>query len=177
MKFNKTKINDLYIIEPEPRIDERGHLMRTFCEEEFKKNSIVFKIVQTNLTLTKIKNTVRGMHFQTSPMAEDKIVQCLRGAIYDVAIDLRSNSLTYGQWVAVELNENNKKMFLIPKGMAHGFQTTADNCEVQYFMSEFYSADHASGVRWDDPYFNIKWPLADPMLSDKDKAWPLIKST
>ena len=175
MIFKETKITDLFIVEPEQKIDERGYLMRTFCKEEFKANGSTFKIVQINQTLTKKKNTIRGMHFQSPPMAEDKIVQCLRGAIYDVAIDLRSNSLTYGQWVAVELNEDNKKMFLIPKGMAHGFQTLTDNCEVLYFMSEYYSPDHASGVRWDDSNFNIKWPLANPSLSDKDKTWPLLK--
>ena len=175
MKMKEAKIKGLYIIEGEPRVDERGYLMRTFCQEELGKIGLEFNIVQANQTLTKAKNTVRGMHFQLAPRAEDKIVQCLRGTIYDVALDVRPDSPTYGQWVAVELSEDNKKMFLIPKGLAHGFQTLTDNCEVQYFMSEFYSPERASGVRWDDPFFNIHWPLANPSLSDKDKAWPLIK--
>ncbi|MBU4601434.1 dTDP-4-dehydrorhamnose 3,5-epimerase, partial [Candidatus Parcubacteria bacterium] len=145
MKFKKTKLKGLYIIEPEPRIDERGYLMRTFCKEELNKYGLQFTIVQVNQTLTKKKGTVRGMHFQTPPKAEDKIVQCLHGAIYDVAIDLRADSPTYGKWVAEELNEDNKKMFFIPKGFAHGFQSLTNNCEVQYFMSEFYSPEHASG--------------------------------
>ncbi len=175
MKFTATKIQGLYIIEGEPRADERGYLMRTFCQDELAKNGLEFNIVQANQTLTKAKNTVRGMHWQLAPKTEDKIVQCLRGTIYDVALDVRPDSPTYGQWVAIELSGDNKKMFLIPKGLAHGFQTLTDNCEVQYFMSEFYSPEHASGVRWDDPFFNIKWPLANPSLSEKDKVWPLIK--
>ncbi|MBA3047742.1 dTDP-4-dehydrorhamnose 3,5-epimerase [Patescibacteria group bacterium] len=175
MKFKKTKLKGLYIIEPEPRIDERGYLMRTFCKEELNKYGLQFTIVQVNQTLTKKKGTVRGMHFQTPPKAEDKIVQCLHGAIYDVAIDLRADSPTYGKWVAEELNEDNKKMFFIPKGFAHGFQSLTNNCEVQYFMSEFYSPEHASGVRWDDSIFNIKWPIKNLSLSEKDKNWPLAK--
>lgn len=175
MKFKKTKLKGLYIIEPEPRIDERGYLMRTFCKEELNKYGLQFTIVQVNQTLTKKKGTVRGMHFQTPPKAEDKIVQCLHGAIYDVAIDLRADSPTYGKWVAEKLNEDNKKMFFIPKGFAHGFQSLTNNCEVQYFMSEFYSPEHASGVRWDDSIFNIKWPIKNLSLSEKDKNWPLAK--
>jgi len=175
MKFKKTKLKGLYIIEPEPRIDERGYLMRTFCKEELNKYGLQFTIVQVNQTLTKKKGTVRGMHFQTPPKAEDKIVQCLHGAIYHVAIDLRADSPTYGKWVAEELNEDNKKMFFIPKGFAHGFQSLTNNCEVQYFMSEFYSPEHASGVRWDDSIFNIKWPIKNLSLSEKDKNWPLAK--
>lgn len=149
--------------------------MRTFCKEELNKYGLQFTIVQVNQTLTKKKGTVRGMHFQTPPKAEDKIVQCLHGAIYDVAIDLRADSPTYGKWVAEELNEDNKKMFFIPKGFAHGFQSLTNNCEVQYFMSEFYSPEHASGVRWDDSIFNIKWPIKNLSLSEKDKNWPLAK--
>lgn len=174
MKFKGTKIKGLYIIEPEPRIDDRGYLMRIFCEEELKKYGLQFTIVQASQTLTKKKGTIRGMHFQKSPKAEDKIVQCIQGAIYDVAIDLRKDSLTYGQWVAEELNEKNKKMFYIPKGFAHGFQSLVDDCQVQYFMSEFYSAEHSLGVRWDDPFFNIKWSIKNPILSEKDKNWSLI---
>lgn len=174
MKFHKTKIEGLYLIEPEPKTDERGSLSRIFCEEEFGKNGLEFKIVQVNHSLTKNKGTIRGMHFQKEPKAEDKIVQCIRGTVYDVAIDLRKNSPTYGQWMAEELNENNKKMFFIPKGFIHGFQTLTDNCELLYFMSEFYSPEHASGVRWDDPFFKISWPIKNPILSEKDKNWPLI---
>lgn len=173
MKFIETKIKDLYVIELEPKIDDRGYLMRIFCEEELKKINVNFKIVQASQTLTKEKNTLRGIHFQKEPRAEDKIVRCLRGRVFDVAVDLRQNSPTFGQWVAQELSEENKKMFLIPKGFAHGFQTLTPNCEVLYFMSEYYSGEHASGVRYDDPFFNIEWPLKNPFLAEKDKNWPL----
>lgn len=175
MIFHKTKIDGLYIIKPELKIDERGYFARIFCEEEFKKNSLVFRIVQANQSLTKRKGTIRGMHFQKPPKAEDKIVFCIQGAIYDVAIDLRQNSPTYGQWVAEELSEENKKMFLIPKGFAHGFQLLTDESEVLYFLSEFYSPEYETGVRWNDPFFNIKWPIENPILSEKDKNWPLMK--
>lgn len=176
MKIKETKIKELYIIEPELKVDERGYFARIFCKKELKKIGFDIEIVQINRSLTKKKGTIRGMHFQKYPKAEDKIVQCIRGTIYDVAIDLRKVSQTYGKWVAQVLTENNKKMFLIPKGFAHGFQTLTDNCEVLYFMSEFYSPEHASGVRWNDPFFNISWPIKNPtVISEKDKNWPLIK--
>lgn len=174
MKFKKTKIEGLYIIELEPYVDERGDFVRVFCQKELAEIGIEFKIAQINQSLTKKRGTIRGMHFQKPPKAEDKIVRCLRGAIYDVAIDLRQDSSTYGQWLAQELTEDNKKMFLIPKGVAHGLQTLVDNCEVQYFMSEFYSPEHSSGVYWNDQFFNIKWPIKNPILSEKDKNWPLM---
>jgi len=175
MKFIETKIKGLYVIEPELKIDKRGYFTRIFCKKEFARIGFNFKIVQVNRSLNLKKGTLRGMHFQKPPKAEDKIVQCLKGAIYDVAIDLRKNSPSYGQWLAIELNEENKKMFFIPKGFAHGFLSLADNSEVLYFMSEFYSPEYESGVRWDDPFFNIKWPIKNPILSEKDKNWPLIK--
>ena len=177
MKFHETKLNGLYLIEQEPRIDERGYFVRIFCEAEFKKAGIKdFKIVQGNQSLTKKKGTIRGMHFQKEPKAEDKFLQCLKGAIYDVVIDLRESSPTFGQWCANELSEANKRMLFIPKGFAHGFQALSDDCLIEYFMSEFYAPDHADGVRWDDPFFNITWPIAKPsVISDNDKKWPLMK--
>ena len=173
MIFHKTKIKGLYITELELKKDERGSFARIFGQDELAREGLNFKIVQANRSLTLTKGTIRGMHFQKEPNAEDKIVQCLRGRVYDVVIDLRKNSPTYGQWLAEELSEDNSKMFYIPKGFAHGFQTLTDNCEMQYFMSEFYSSEHASGIRWDDPIFNITWPVAVTDLSDKDKKWPL----
>ncbi len=175
MKFKETKIKDLYIIEPEFHIDKRGYFARIFCKKEFKRIGFDFEIVQINRSLNKKKGIIRGMHFQKPPKAEDKIVQCIRGAIYDVAVDFRKSSPTYGQWVAVELNEENKKMFLIPKGFTHGFQSLKDNSEILYFLSEFYSSEYEGGVRWDDPFFNIKWPIKNPFLLERDKNWPLIQ--
>jgi len=176
MIFHKTKIKDLYIIEPEPHKDERGDFARTFCKDEIlRATGINFDIKQINQSLTLKRGTIRGMHFQKEPKSEDKIVQCLKGKIYDVAVDIRKNSKTYGQWVAEELGEENKKMFFIPKGFAHGFQTLAENCEVQYFMSEFYDQKLSSGVRFDDKFLNIIWPIKNPILSKGDKNWPLVK--
>lgn len=175
MIFHKTKIKDVYIIEPEFKKDERGYLGRFFCKNELAKNGIKFDIAQISQSLISKKGTIKGLHFQKFPKSEDKVIQCISGAIYDVAVDLRNGSDTYGQWFSVELTEDNKRMVLIPKGFAHGFQTLADNCEVQYFMSEFYSPEYESGVRWNDPAFNIKWPIKDPTLSKKDNNWPLIK--
>jgi dTDP-4-dehydrorhamnose 3,5-epimerase len=177
MDFKETKIKGLYIIDLKPYSDERGFFARNFCKQEFAKAGIDFDIVQANLSLTKKKGTIRGLHFQSQPKAEDKIVQCLRGTIYDVAVDLRKDSQTFGQWVAQELSAENKKMFLIPKGFAHGFQVLEEDCLLQYFMSEFYSAELSFGVRWDDPFLGIQWPIANPFLSEKDKNWPLIKKT
>ena len=174
MIFKESNIKGLYTIELTPASDERGFFARNFCKEEFLKQGIEFNILQINQSLTKQKGTIRGMHFQKEPKAEDKIVQCLKGLIYDVAIDLRKDSSTYGQWAVEELTEDNKRMFLIPKGFAHGFQALTDNCKIQYFVSEFYSWENESGVRWDDPFLNIKWPLTPTVISEKDKNWPLI---
>ena len=176
MIFNSVKIEGICVIELEPKKDERGYFSRVFCESEFKKNNLDFKIVQASQSLTKERGTIRGIHFQRKPKAENKIVQCLKGKIYDVVIDLRKDSSTFGQWIAEELSEENQKMLYIPKGLAHGFQTLTDDCLVQYFMSEHYSPEHACGVRFNDPYFKIKWPIDNPIFSKKDKNWPLINN-
>ncbi len=173
MIFHPTKLDGVSVIEQEPRADERGYFARIFCKDELAKVGIEFDIVQASHSFTREKGTIRGMHFQKEPKAEDKIVQCLSGKIYDVVVDLRKDSPTFGKWIAEELSAENKKMLFIPKGCAHGFQTLTDNCLVQYFMNEFYSPEHASGVRFDDPAFNIPWPIKDPILFDKDKSWPL----
>ena len=157
------------------KIDERGYFFRVFCRNELKKIGFDFKVVQVNRSLTRKKGAIRGLHFQRAPKAEDKIISCLKGRAYDVAVDLRKNSSTYGQWVAEELNEKNKKMFLMSKGLAHGFQALTNNCELLYFMSEFYSQKHSDGIRWDDPFIKIKWPMKPTVISGKDKNWPLIQ--
>lgn len=174
MRILETKLEGLYTIEPETIGDERGFFARTFCKKELAAAGLDFDVVQGNMTFTKKKGTVRGMHFQKIPMAEKKMVQCVQGEVYDVAIDLREESETYGSWVGQILSRENRKIFFIPEGFAHGFQTLADNCVLSYLMSEFYSPADASGVRWDDPFFNIKWPTKDNFLSEKDKRWPLI---
>lgn len=174
MKFLKTKIAGVYIITPELKKDARGYFGRIFCLEEMRQIDPKFRIVQSNISSTLKKGTVRGMHFQKHPRSEGKIVQCLQGSVYDVVVDLRKNSPTYGKWVGQELSEKNRKMFFIPKGLAHGFQCLSAKCEMLYFMSEFYSPEHASGVRWNDPMFKIKWPVPVSNISDKDKNWTLF---
>ena len=174
MKIINTPLNGLKILELEPRTDERGYFVRTFCGDELRVSDLDFKVKQINHSFTKLTGTLRGMHFQREPKAEGKIVQCLRGKIYDVTLDLRPESSTYLKWFPVELSEGKQILFYIPKGFAHGLQTLTDNCLVQYFMSETYSPEHVAGVRWDDPALAIKWPIAKPILAEKDKNWPLL---
>lgn len=175
MKIIKTKIEGVFIIEPDTKIDGRGYFSRIFAKEILKKSNINYNIVHINRSLTKKKGIVRGIHYQIKPRQEDKITQCLMGAIFDVAVDLRPSSPTFGKWVGVELSESNKKMILVPKGCAHGFQTIKKNCVIEYLVSEYYSPEHERGVLWNDPFFNIKWPIKNVTLSEKDKKWPQFK--
>jgi dTDP-4-dehydrorhamnose 3,5-epimerase len=174
MKFSKTSLAGLWVIDLELREDDRGFLARTFCENEFSANGLNTRWPQCNLTLTKNRGMIRGMHFQLSPRAEIKLVRCAAGAIFDVAVDVRPNSPTFGKWEGFELNSQNRRMLYIPGGFAHGFQCLADNSEVFYQMSEFFFADLSRGVRWNDPTVAIKWPLPDPTLSERDKNLPLL---
>lgn len=175
MIFTPTKIEDVYIIDLQPRVDERGSFSRVFCRKELKKIGMNYSIVQINRSFTKTKGMIRGMHYQKMPKAEDKIVQCLQGKIYDVAIDLRFGSKTFCKWVGVELSPENMQMLLVPKGFAHGFQAMEKNTVVEYFVSEFYSPEYENGIRWNDPLFNIKWPIKKVVLSQKDGNWPDFK--
>ena len=158
MRFIETRLEGAYIIEPEPIEDERGFFARTFCVREFEAHGLNPCVAQCNISFNKKKGALRGMHYQTEPHAEVKLVRCNRGAIYDVIIDLRPGSPTYKEWVSVELTADNRRMFYVPEGFAHGFQTLTDNSEVFYQMSEFYHPESARGVRWNDPAFGIKWP-------------------
>ncbi len=175
MIFRETKLRGAYIIDVEPREDERGFFGRSFCQKEFKERGLKAEVAQCNVSFNRRKNTLRGMHFQLPPKAEAKLVRCTRGRIYDVIIDLRPGSPTYCQWEAVELTANNYRALYIPEAFAHGFQTLEDNSEVFYQMFEFYSPENSSGVRWDDPAFNIAWPLASPIISERDRAYPFLK--
>lgn len=175
MIFTHTKIKGVYIIDPEPRTDERGYFERIYCMDELKKQGIKFKIVQINHVMSLKKGTIRGLHMQKPPKSEDKLIQCIRGSIFDVVIDLRKKSPTYGKWVSVVLSEKNKKMLFIPKGFMHGYQVLENNSSVQYPVSEFYSPTTVMGIKWDDPYFNIAWPIKKAILSETDKNWPLFK--
>lgn len=174
MIFSETKLKGSFVIEPERIADERGYFERLFDEGEFKKNGIEFNILQSNISFNKKTGTLRGMHFQKMPKAEDKIVRCIKGSIFDVALDLRTDSPTFGLWHAETLTAENGKMFFIPKGFAHGFLTLVPDTEAEYFMSETFSPEHASGVRWDDSKFKIEWPFPPIVMSEKDKNWPLL---
>lgn len=174
MKFSKTSLEGLWLIDLELREDERGFLARTFCENEFSAHGLSTRWPQCNLTLTKNRGMIRGMHFQVEPKPEIKLVRCAAGAIFDVAVDVRPNSPTFGKWEGFELTGQNRRMLYIPGGFAHGFQCLADNSEVFYQMSEFYATDLARGLRWNDPTVAIKWPLNNPTLSDRDRNLPLL---
>lgn len=175
MIFRETKLKGAYLIDIEPIKDKRGFFSRTFCQKELKKHGLNFNIVQSNLSHSKKRGTLRGMHYQKAPHEEEKLVSCIRGKIYDVIIDLRPNSPTYCQWLATELSAENFKMLYVSKGFAHGFQTLSDNTVVIYQMSEFYHPQSERGARWNDPLFGIKWPIKKIVISSKDKRHPLIK--
>lgn len=175
MTFAETILEGAYVIHLERIEDERGFFARSFCQREFAAYRLKVDVAQCNVSFNKQKGTLRGMHFQLPPRAEAKLVRCTRGAIYDVIIDLRPDSPSYCQWVAVELTADNFAALYIPEGFAHGFQTLQDNSEVLYLMFGFYAPDYASGVRWDDPAFGIQWPLTNPILSEKDRSYPLFE--
>lgn len=174
MIFIETKLKGAYIIEIEPKEDERGFFARSWCKNEFEKCGLNSNLAQCNISFNNKKGTLRGMHYQSAPYQEEKMVRCTRGAIYDVIVDLRPNSQTYKQWISVELTSENKKMLYIPKGFAHGFQTLEDNAEVFYQISEFYHPECASGVRWDDEEIRIKWPIEKKIISIKDRSYTKI---
>jgi len=173
MIFEKTALAGAFIIEIEKREDERGFFARAWCQEEFEAHGLNTRWVQANLAFSKKKGTLRGLHFQVGPYEEIKLMRCIRGAIYDVILDLRSESPTYMQWLGVELTADNHKMLYVPEGFAHGYQSLADNTEVFYPVSQFYTPGSERGVRWNDPAFGIEWPVTqNAILSEKDKSWP-----
>ena len=173
MNIKKTFIKDLYILTQSKKLDNRGFFSRVYCSKLLNKR---FKTVrQINKSFSKNKFTLRGLHFQTHPLAEDKIVICIKGSIYDVAVDLRKKSKTYGKWKSIILSENNNKMFLIPKGFAHGFLTLKNNTEVLYLVSQYYNKESERGYIYNDPYFSIKWPYKPKVISTKDKSLPFFK--
>ena len=172
MQFRETPLAGAYVIEPERLEDQRGFFARTYCEHEFARRGLCSRFVQCNISFNKMKGALRGMHFQRPPSPEPKVVRCTRGAVYDVIVDLRRDSPTWRHWYGVELNEENRLALYIPPGLAHGFQTLLDNTECFYQMGEFYVPELADGVRWNDPAFGIPWPIADPVLSEKDRSYP-----
>ena len=170
MKFTETKLKGAYVIEVEPLADERGFFARSWCQKEFAEHDLNANLVQCNISFNLKKGTLRGMHYQAKPYQEAKLIRCTRGAIYQVVIDIRPDSFTFKQYVAVELTAENRKMLYVPKGMASGFQTLMDDTEVFYQMAEFYHPESGRLVRWDNPAFKIEWPLEVKIISDKDNS-------
>jgi len=172
MIFTEIKLAGGFIIDIEPISDERGFFARTFCKKEFQQRVLVSEFDQCSVSYNKTKGTLRGMHYQAAPHAETKIVSCIKGAFYDVVLDLRRESNTFKQWVGVELTSGNRRSLYIPEGCAHGFLTLQDNSEVYYQISEFHHPESARGVRWDDPAFGIEWPVKVANVSSRDQSYP-----
>lgn len=172
MIFSETALSGAYIIDIEPAMDERGFFARSWCRKEFEKHGLNSDLEQCNISFNKKKGTLRGMHFQLPPHAEAKLVRCVRGAIYDVIIDLRFSSPSYCSWQAVELSDNNRRALYIPEGFAHGFLTLTDDTEIFYQMSSSYVPGHSTGIRWDDAAIGIKWPDKPRCISMNDQAYP-----
>lgn len=171
MKFIETPLEGVYLIELEPVHDERGFFARTWCKEEFQEHGLNPNLAQCSLSFNKKKGTLRGMHYQCEPHQEAKLVRCCAGAIYDVVLDLRRGSQTFGKWFVAELSASDQKTLYIPEGCAHGFQSLEDESTVFYQISESYHPESARGVRWNDPLFSIKWPIATPILSERDRSF------
>jgi dTDP-4-dehydrorhamnose 3,5-epimerase len=171
--FHPTKLPGATVVELEPRDDERGFFARFFCRREFAEQGLELEVAQANLAFNRRRGTLRGLHYQAPPHDEAKLVRCVRGALYDVVVDLRPGSLTYRQWLAVELTGENRRLLYVPPGLAHGYQTLTDETEAMYLHSAVHAPEAERGVRWDDPVFGIEWPETDQrVLSAKDRAWP-----
>jgi dTDP-4-dehydrorhamnose 3,5-epimerase len=175
MHFADTNVIGAKVIDPVPHADDRGRFMRAWCTREFAQHGIEFLPLQANMGLSRRKGTIRGMHFQEAPALEAKLVRCTRGSIFDVALDLRPGSSSFGSWYGVILSAENGRMLYVPEGCAHGYQTLEEDTEMYYMTSAFYMPEAARGVRFDDPAFQIKWPLAATAVSEQDRNWPLLQ--
>lgn len=177
MRFTTTAISGVWVIDPQFHEDDRGRFFRAWCAREFAEHGIAFSPVQANMGFSLRKGTTRGMHFQVKPALEAKLVRCTRGAIFDVALDLRSGSPTHGQSFSVTLSAEDGRMLYVPEGCAHGYQTLEDETEMYYMASQVYVPAAARGVRFDDPAFDIPWPLDATAVSEQDSSWPLVVSS
>lgn len=169
MIFKETKLKGNFLIDLEPRVDERGFFARYFCEREFSEQGLNTQWVQINNSLSREFGTLRGLHFQRSPHSEVKLVRCLRGAIWDVVVDLRQDSETFGKWFGATLSDENRTMMYVPKGFAHGFISLEPNSEILYLVSDFYAPEFEGTLVWNDPDVGIQWPIAPQIISDKDR--------
>ncbi len=174
MKYTELPLKGAYLVEIEPIEDERGFFARTWSQDEYLALGFEADFTQYSVSYNKTKGTLRGLHFQTSPFEEMKIVQCIRGSVFDVMIDLRPDSPTYQQWAGIELSAQNHRMLYIPKQFAHGFQTLEDDAEVSYRITNQYAPGHARGYRYDDPVLNIEWPLAVTVISERDRNFSFL---
>ena len=172
MRFTETKVAGAFLIEPEPIADERGFFARTWCREEFADHGLTGELAQANISFNHRKGTLRGLHYQAAPHAEAKLVRSTRGAIWDLALDLRRDSPTYLAWSGSELSDANRAMLYVPEGCAHSFLTLTDDAEVAYQMSAPYAPEAARGVRFDDPAFGIEWPGEVVVITERDRTYP-----
>jgi dTDP-4-dehydrorhamnose 3,5-epimerase len=172
MKFQAVPLTGAYVIELEPHEDHRGFFARAFCQAEFEKQGLPTEIKQSNLSCNHCKGTLRGLHYQVKPHCEAKLIRVIKGAVFDVIVDLRSDSSTYCQWFGIELKASEYKAVFVPEGMAHGFLTLADETLIFYEMFESYHPECARGVRYNDPAFGIRWPAEIKIISEKDQRWP-----
>lgn len=172
MKFTELALKGAFVIEVDKIEDERGFFGRLWCENEFKDHGLNTNIVQSNVSLSKKKGTLRGLHFQRGDHAETKFVRCTRGSVYDVIVDLRPDSPTFKKWCGVELTADNYKMIYVPENFAHSFLTLEDNSEVYYLVTQFYSSENERGLHYSDPEINIEWPIEIMEISDKDDSHP-----
>ncbi|MDL4838966.1 dTDP-4-dehydrorhamnose 3,5-epimerase [Aquibacillus rhizosphaerae] len=177
MNIIDTKLAGVKVLEPKVFGDHRGWFMETYSSLQFKEAGLDINFVQDNQSFSATKGTLRGLHYQLNPKAQTKLVRCTRGAIFDVAVDIRKESPTYGEWYGIELTAENKKQLLVPKGFAHAFMTLTEDAEVQYKVDEFYAPDCDRGIIWNDPVIGIEWPIEiTPVLSKKDEQAPVLKN-
>ena len=172
MQFNPTSLKGAYVIDLEKRGDDRGFFARFYCENEFNDAGLETHFVQINNSLSAKKGTLRGMHYQLPPAAEVKVVRCIKGALFDVVVDLRPDSPTYKRWYGAELTADNRRMMYVPRGFAHGFVTLEDDTEALYLVSAFYSPENERGLKYNDSNINIAWPISPVEISEKDRNWP-----
>lgn len=175
MKIIETKFDGVYVLEPTVFEDERGFFMESYNHMKLCELGLDYNFIQDNHSLSVQAGTIRGLHYQLNPMAQTKLVRVISGAIYDVVVDIRRNSPTFGEWIGVVLSEVNKRQLIVPRGFAHGFCTIVANTQVLYKVDQYYSPEHDRGILWSDPALGITWPTSNPVLSEKDKTHPLLR--
>jgi dTDP-4-dehydrorhamnose 3,5-epimerase len=174
VRFTPTSIPEVVLLDVEPIVDDRGWFARSYCAEEFAAHGLEPAIAQANISVTAVAGTIRGMHYQVAPAAETKVVRCVRGAVHDIVVDVRPDSPSFLQHVAVDLDAASHRALYVPTGFAHGFQTLLDDTEVEYLMGAPYTAGTGRGLRFDDPALALRWPLEVTVVSGQDRAWPAI---